>query len=109
MHDILGAVNKIGAKRLVIDSLAGFEMALAPGFREDYRESLYRLIGALTRIGVTILSTVEMEENFSEFPLTSYAISFLADDIIRLRYASIERAASQNDFCHQDARQQAQQ
>jgi circadian clock protein KaiC len=90
MHDILNAVYEIGAKRLVIDSLAGFEMALAPGFREDFRESLYRLIGALTRIGVTILSTVEMEENFSEFPLTNYAISFLADDIIRLRYANIE-------------------
>jgi circadian clock protein KaiC len=29
MHEILDAVQKIGAKRLVIDSLAGFEMALA--------------------------------------------------------------------------------
>ena len=46
MHDILDAVNKIGAKRLVIDSLAGFEMALAPGFRQDFGESLYRMISA---------------------------------------------------------------
>jgi circadian clock protein KaiC len=90
MHDILDAVNKIGAKRLVIDSLAGFEMALAPGFRQDFREALYRMISALTGIGVTILSTVEIEENFKEFPLSNYAISFLTDDIIRLRYASIE-------------------
>ena len=37
-----------GAKRLVIDSLVGFEMALAPGFRDDFRESLYRMIVALT-------------------------------------------------------------
>ena len=29
----------------MIDSLAGFEMALAPGFRADFRESLYRMIG----------------------------------------------------------------
>ena len=36
------------AKRLAIESLAGFELALAPGFREDFRESLYRMIGALT-------------------------------------------------------------
>jgi hypothetical protein len=55
MHSILDAVQKIGAKRLVIDSLAGFEMALAPGFRADFRESLYRMIFALTGIGVTIL------------------------------------------------------
>ena len=44
MHEILEAVQKIGAKRLVIDSLAGFEMALAPSFRTEFRESLYRMI-----------------------------------------------------------------
>jgi circadian clock protein KaiC len=90
MREILDAVQKIGAKRLVIDSLAGFEMALSPGFREDFRESLYRMIFALTGIGVTILSTVEVDESFTEFPFSTYSISFLTDDIIRLRYVSIE-------------------
>jgi circadian clock protein KaiC len=90
MHSILDAVHKIGAKRLVIDSLAGFEMALSPGFRADFRESLYRMIFALTGIGVTILSTVEVDESFTEFPFSTYSISFLTDDIIRLRYVSIE-------------------
>jgi len=72
-----------------MDSLVGFEMALAPDFRTDFRESLYRMIGALTRLGVTILSTVEVEENFTSMGLSNFAISFLADDILRLRYASI--------------------
>jgi circadian clock protein KaiC len=90
MHSILDAVQKIGAKRLVIDSLAGFEMALSPGFRADFRESLYRMIFALTGIGVTILSTVEVDESFTEFPFSTYSISFLTDDIIRLRYVSVE-------------------
>jgi circadian clock protein KaiC len=90
MHSILDAVQKIGAKRLVIDSLAGFEMALSPGFRADFRESLYRMIFALTGIGVTILSTVEVDESFTEFPFSTYSISFLTDDIIRLRYVSID-------------------
>jgi len=90
MHSILDEVQKIGAKRLVIDSLAGFEMALSPGFRADFRESLYRMIFALTGIGVTILSTVEVDESFTEFPFSTYSISFLTDDIIRLRYVSIE-------------------
>jgi len=90
MHEILDAVRKIGAKRLVIDSLAGFEMALAPGFRADFRESLYRMITALTGVGVTILSTVEMNESFTEFPFSTYSISFLTDDIIRLRYVNID-------------------
>ena len=90
LHEILEAVQRIGAKRLVIDSLAGFEMALAPGFRVDFRESLYRMIGALTGIGVTILSTVEMEESFTESSLSTFLVSFLTDDIIRLRYVEIE-------------------
>jgi circadian clock protein KaiC len=89
VREIIDAVQEMGAKRLVIDSLAGFEMALAPGFRTDFRESLYRMIGALTRIGVTILSTVEVQEVFTGFSFSSYAISFLSDDVLRLRYVSI--------------------
>jgi circadian clock protein KaiC len=90
MQAILDSVKRINAKRLVIDSLAGFEMALAPGFRTDFRESLYRMISALTGIGVTVLSTVELEESFTELPFSAYSISFLTDDIIRFRYVEID-------------------
>jgi circadian clock protein KaiC len=39
---------------------------------------------------VTIVSTVEVDESFTEFPFSTYSISFLTDDIIRLRYVSID-------------------
>jgi circadian clock protein KaiC len=65
-------------------------MALAPGFREDFRESLYRMIAALTGVGVTIFTTVEIEDSFTSFQFSNYTISFLTDDIIRLRYVEIE-------------------
>ena len=90
MQAILDAVKRLDAKRLVIDSLVGFEMALAPGFREDFRESLYRMIAALTGAGVTIFTTVEIEDTFTSLPFSHYAISFLTDDIIRLRYVEID-------------------
>jgi len=90
LHEILEAVRKVDAKRLVIDSVAGFEMALAPGFRTDFRESLYRMISALTGIGVTILSTVEVEVSFTDFRFSNFSVSFLADDIIRLSYVEID-------------------
>ena len=48
------------------------------------------MIFALTGIGVTILSTVEVDESFTEFPFSTYSISFLTDDIVRLRYVSID-------------------
>lgn len=90
MQEILDAIERIGAKRLVIDSLVGFEMALAPGYRADFRESLYRMISALTSAGITILSTVEVEDSFTGLPFSHYAISFLTDDIIRMRYVEID-------------------
>jgi circadian clock protein KaiC len=90
MQEILDAITRVGAKRLVIDSLVGFEMALAPGFREDFRESLYRMISALTGAGITVLSTVEVEDTFDAMPFSHYAISFLTDDIIRMRYVEID-------------------
>ena len=89
-QEILDAVERVGAKRLVIDSLIGFEMALAPGFREDFRESLYRMIVSLTGAGVTILTTVEVEDNFTSLQFSHYTVSFLTDDIIRLRYVEID-------------------
>src|SRR5690606_20808238 len=72
-----------------IDSLTGFELALAPDYRTDFRESLYRMIGALTRTGVTAFSTIEIEESFTTLTFSNYAVSFLSDDIIRLRYVEI--------------------
>jgi circadian clock protein KaiC len=90
LQAILDTVKEVGAKRLVIDSLAGFEMALAPGFRTDFRESLYRMMAALTGTGVTVLSTTEMDESFMEFRFSHDMVSFLADDIVRLRYVDLD-------------------
>jgi len=89
-QEILDAVARVGAKRLVIDSLVGFEMALAPGFRDDFRESLYRMIVAVTGAGVTVVTTVEVEDRFTEINLSHYTVSFLTDDIIRMRYVEID-------------------
>jgi circadian clock protein KaiC len=90
LDEIRKAVEQIGAKRVVIDSISGFEMALAPAFREDFRESLYRLIGALTGLGVTKFSTVEVIEGSPGLQLTGYQVSFLTDDILSQRYVEIE-------------------
>ena len=89
MQAILDGIKRTGAKRLIIDSLTGLEMALTPGFRIDFRESLYRMIVALTGVGVTIVSTVELEDSFASFAFSHYAISFLTDDIVRLRYVEM--------------------
>lgn len=48
------------ARRVAIDSASGFELAFAPAFQQDFRESLYRLVGALTGTGITMLMIMIM-------------------------------------------------
>jgi circadian clock protein KaiC len=91
LHEIREAVRRVGAKRVVIDSMSGFELALAPTFRTDFRESLYRLVGALTGVGITVLTTMELTQGEDELRFTPNVISFLADDLISLRYVEVAR------------------
>jgi len=84
------AVKRVGAKRAVIDSLSGLELALAPTFREDFRESLYRMIGALTGLGVTVMGTVELADAYTELKFSPYGIAFLTDVIIVQRYVELQ-------------------
>jgi circadian clock protein KaiC len=88
--EFISAVKRVGAKRVVIDSLSGFEIALAPTFRLDFRESLYRLVGALTASGVTVLMTAEVIEAFPEIRFTNDRVSFVTDDILVQRYVEID-------------------
>ncbi|HEX6133513.1 MAG TPA: ATPase domain-containing protein [Longimicrobiales bacterium] len=92
LYEIQEAVGRLGAMRVVIDSISGFEIALAPTFREEFRESLYRLVGELTGMGVTVMMTVEVPETFGSTQTSGHAMSFLADDIVLLRYAEIDSA-----------------
>ena len=89
LAEILDGVNEMGAQRVVIDSLSGFEVALAPAFREDFRESLYRLVGALTATGVTVFMTVETTGSHSDMGFTTERVSFITDDIIVQRFVEI--------------------
>jgi circadian clock protein KaiC len=88
--EIQAAVERTHAQRLVIDSLSGFELALAPTFRVDFRESLYRMVNALTGSGVTVFMTVEVQESFADLRFSADLISFLSDDVIFQRYVEIE-------------------
>ena len=90
LAEIFVAVRRSGATRVVIDSLSGFEIALAPTFRVDFRESLYRLVGALTATGVTILMTAEVVEAFADGRFTTERVSFVTDDILVQRYVEID-------------------
>lgn len=90
LHDLIEMIIRTQAKRLVIDSLSGFELALAPEFSEDFRGSLYRMIAKLTGMGVTILMTSELEDRYTDLRFSPFGSAFLADAIIVQRYTEIQ-------------------
>jgi circadian clock protein KaiC len=87
---LMSEVHRLGAKRVVIDSLSGFELSLAPTFREDFRESLLRLVGALAREGITVLVTSELEDRYTDLRFSPYGAAFLTDAIIVQRYIEVD-------------------
>lgn len=89
LHDLIEMINRMQAKRVVIDSLSGFELALAPEFREDFRGSLYRMVAELTAIGMTILMTSELEDRYTDLRFSPFGSAFLADAILVQRYIEV--------------------
>jgi circadian clock protein KaiC len=87
---LLGEIRRLGASRVVIDSLSGFELALAPTFREDFRESLSRLVTALAGAGVTVMMTSELEDRYTDLRFSPYGTAFLTDAIIVQRYIEVD-------------------
>jgi circadian clock protein KaiC len=93
LYEIQQAVAEIGAKRVAIDSLAGLEVALAPTFREEFREGLYHLVETLVGEGITVMPTIEVVEAYHEFRISpQHPVSFAVDDIILQRYVEIDGA-----------------
>jgi circadian clock protein KaiC len=90
LYEIQAAVERLKARRVVIDSLTGFEIALAPPFKEDVRGSLYRLLGALTGAGVSVMMTIEITESYTELRFSPHAVSFMTHDIILQRYVELD-------------------
>lgn len=89
VQQLLSEIHRLKATRVVIDSLSGFELAVAPAFREDFRESLSRMVNALTSTGVTVLMTSELEDRYTDLRFSPYGTAFLTDAIIVQRYVEM--------------------
>lgn len=87
---LLSEIRRLGASRVVIDSLSGFELALAPTFRDDFRESLSRLVTALAATGVTVMMTSELEDRYTDLRFSPYGTAFLTDAIVVQRYIEVD-------------------
>jgi circadian clock protein KaiC len=63
---------------------------VAPSFREDFRESLFRMVAVLSGLGVAVLMTSELEDRYTDLRFSPNGSAFLTDAIIVQRYIEIE-------------------
>ena len=87
---VMNEIHRLKATRVVIDSLSGFELALAPTFRDDFRESLSRMVAAFAHTGTTVLMTSELEDRYTDLRFSPYGTAFMTDAIIVQRYIELD-------------------
>jgi circadian clock protein KaiC len=84
VYDLLACVDKIGARRVVIDSLGDLLFASPDEIR--FRELMYSLTQRLARRGVSLMMTHESVELFRVARLSEVGMSHLADNVVLLQY-----------------------
>lgn len=81
------AVEKIGAKRVLIDSIKDIEIATPDKVR--FKDYIYSIVNNFKIQGVTTILTSEIAELFGSFQLSEFGVSFITDNVILLRYLEI--------------------
>jgi circadian clock protein KaiC len=96
VHGLLELVERTGARRVLVDSLADLRLAAPDETR--FREFVYSLVQRFSRQGVSILMTFELPELFHPQRFSDAAVSHLSDNVVLLNYVqeqdSIKRAMS---------------
>jgi circadian clock protein KaiC len=95
-YDLLQAVQRTGARRILIDSVTDIRAAAPDATR--FREFCYSLMQRFARQGVSIVMTFEIPDLFGAERLSDDAVSPLSDNVVMLGYLkdddSIKRTIS---------------
>jgi circadian clock protein KaiC len=84
VHDLLQAIERTRARRVVIDSLMDLQVAAVDETR--FREFMYSLVQRFSRLGISVLTTCETSDLISAGRIAEFAVSHLADNAIALNY-----------------------
>nr|WP_314544522.1 ATPase domain-containing protein [uncultured Massilia sp.] len=89
LDDMLSAIDRLGATRVVIDSLSEFDLYLSPEARADLRQTVFRTLSVLAKRGVTVLVTAGMDDIAPSLRTSPHQLAFLADAVVALRFAEV--------------------
>ncbi len=90
--ELLELIDRTGARRVLIDSLA--DLRLAAGEETRFREFVYSLVQRFSRQGVSVLMTFEIPDLYGATRLSDSAVSPLSDNVVVLSYLREHRALS---------------
>jgi circadian clock protein KaiC len=90
LDDVLRAIERTGATRVVIDSLSEMGLYLAPEFRLDLRLAVFRMLSTLSHRNVSVLVTIGQDDQFTEMRFSNDDMAFLVDAVIALRYVEMQ-------------------
>jgi circadian clock protein KaiC len=88
LDQALRQIAKVGARRVVLDSLTGMSLGVTSPRR--FRELVYALAKHLRVAGVTALMTMEVAELLGTSQLTGHGVSSIADNVVVLRYVEVD-------------------
>jgi circadian clock protein KaiC len=84
VYDLLEAVERTGARRVLIDSLTDLQLASPDQTR--FREYMYSLVQRFSREGVSLFMTSELADLFHVRRLSEFGVSHLSDNVVLLQY-----------------------
>jgi circadian clock protein KaiC len=84
VYDLLDTIERTGARRVLIDSLA--DLRMAAGDETRFREFIYSIVQRFSRQGVSVMMTLEIADLFGSDRITDSAVSPLADNVVMLSY-----------------------
>ncbi len=83
-HDLLGVMERTGARRIFIDSLGDLQRAAVDELR--FREYLYSLLQISANQQVSVMMSQEVPELFGISKVSENGISHLSDNVILLQF-----------------------
>jgi circadian clock protein KaiC len=90
LEELVGAIDRTGATRVVIDSLSELGLYMAPEVRADLRLAVFRTLSELAKRGVSAVVAVGMEDDYTKLSFGPNEMSFLTDAVVAMRYAEVE-------------------
>jgi circadian clock protein KaiC len=84
VYDLLDTIERTGARRVLIDSLADLRMSAGDEIR--FREFIYSIVQRFSRQGISVLMTLETPDLFGAVRLSDAAVSPLSDNVVMLSY-----------------------